>query len=317
MTFKKWLPLAQGDIIDVVAPGFASTEEEVEGARQFLINWGFKPRIPKNLIQKHFLHANSDEKRFSYLKQALLAKDSKAVWCLRGGYGANRLLPWMDQLKKKSQPKIFLGISDVTSLHVYLNKKWGWSTLHAPLLDRMGQKKVPVEIEQEVFDVITGKQRQVFYKNITPMNKAAKQQTADSKISGSIIGGNLTVLQSTIGTPYQVNLKNKFLFIEDLGERGYRVDRIFEHLRQARVLLGCKGVLIGEFIGGLEPDGKTELWSKVFQRWADDLPIPFFSGVEVGHGVSQRPLPLNTKATIYKDKKVVLAIESGAVGVAL
>lgn len=311
MSTKNWNPLYTGDIIDVVAPGFASTEAEVEGARQFLLNWGFKPRIPKGLIQKHFLHSNSDEKRFHHLKNAFLAEDSKAIWCLRGGYGANRLLPFLDKLKVPKKNKLFLGISDVTSLHIYLNQKWNWSTLHAPLLDRLGQKKVPQIIEREIFQTLTGKIEQISYKKIKPMNSYAKNIKA---IKAPIVGGNLTVIQSTLGTPYQINLKNKFLFVEDLGERGYRVDRIFEHLYQSNALKGCKGVLIGEFIGGVEPDGKTILWPLVFKRWAEDSKIPFFSGIEVGHGVSQRPLPLNTMATIKQKNKFTMTIETGILG---
>src|ERR1700692_4112840 len=147
-----WPVLQKGDLIDVIAPGFGVTPEQVVGAHDFLLKWGLKPRIPVDLIQKHFLHANSDEKRFGFLQKALRAKDSKVIWCLRGGYGSNRLLPRLDQMRKPAQKKLLIGISDVTSLHIYFEQKWGWSGLHAPLLDRLGQGKVPPQLEKETMD---------------------------------------------------------------------------------------------------------------------------------------------------------------------
>lgn len=301
-----WKYLQKGDIIDVVSPGFSSTPEEVEGARKFLLKWGLVPRIPKKLIQKHFLHSNSDEKRFGFLREALAAEDSKFVWCLRGGYGSNRLLPHLDKIKKPRQQKLLLGISDITSLHVYFGQKWNWSTMHASLLDRMGSGKVPPKIEKETMNLLFGKTKGVEFKKLRAMNRAAVDLKS---VKSSIVGGNLVVLQSTLGTPYQLNVDNKILFIEDLGERGYRVDRILEHFEQAGLFKKCKGLIIGEFLGGAESDGKT-LWPQVFKTWADRLKIPVFNGMEAGHGIIQRPVPLYTKAVLSGGKKGSLWIEA-------
>lgn len=301
-----WRYLKEGDIVDVVSPGFASTPEEVESARRFLLKWGLVPRIPKNLIQKHFLHSNSDEKRFGFLKDALEAKDSKIVWCLRGGYGSNRLLPLLDKVKRPQQQKLLVGISDITSLHVYFEQKWKWPTFHASLLDRMGSGKVPPKIEKETMDLLFGKTTSVEFKKLKAMNPAAMKLKT---VKSSVVGGNLIVLQSTLGTPYQLNTDGKILFIEDLGERGYRVDRVLEHFDQAGLFKKCKGLVIGEFLGGQESNGKT-LWPQVFKSWAERLDIPVFSGMEAGHGVIQRPLPLLTEAVLSGGKKGSLWISA-------
>lgn len=304
-----WQYLQKGDIVDVVSPGFASTPEEVEKAREFLLKWGLVPRIPKNLIQKHFLHSNTDEKRFGFLKDALEAKDSKIVWCLRGGYGSNRLLPYLDKMKKPKAQKLLVGISDITSLHVYLSQKWQWPTFHASLLDRMGSGKVPAKIEKETMNLLFGKTSSVEFNKLKAMNEAALKM---KPIKTSVVGGNLIVLQSTLGTPYQLKTDGKVLFIEDLGERGYRVDRVLEHFDQAGLFKKCKGLVIGEFLGGQETNGKT-LWPQVFKTWAEKLDIPVFSGMEAGHGVIQRPLPLSTSAVLSGGKKGSLRINAEGV----
>jgi muramoyltetrapeptide carboxypeptidase len=303
---SKWSYLQKGDIVDVVSPGFASTPDEVEKARKFLLKWGLVPRIPKNLIQKHFLHSNSDEKRFGFLREALQADDSKFVWCLRGGYGSNRLLPYLDKIRKPKQQKLLLGISDITSLHVYFGQQWNWPTMHASLLDRMGSGKVPPKIEKETMDLLFGKTKGIEFKKLRAMNQAAVDLKS---VKSSIVGGNLVVLQSTLGTPYQLNVDGKILFIEDLGERGYRVDRILEHFEQAGLFKKCKGLIIGEFLGGKESNGKV-LWPQVFKSWAERLTIPVYNGMEAGHGIIQRPVPLYTKAVLTGGKKASLFIEA-------
>jgi len=300
-----WTYLQKGDIVDVISPGFASTPEEVAKARNFLLKWGLQPRIPKDLIKKHFLHANTDEKRFQFLQEAVLARDSKFIWCLRGGYGSNRLLPYLDKVKPRQQ-KLLLGISDITSLHVYFGQKWKWPTMHASLLDRMGSGSVPPKIEKETMDLLFGKTRGVEFKKLRAMNEPARRL---KQVTSSVVGGNLVVLQSTLGTPYQLKVENKILFIEDLGERGYRVDRILEQFHQAGLFKKCKGLIIGEFLGGAEPDGKV-LWPQVFKSWAERLTIPVFNGMEAGHGVIQRPVPLFTKAVLSGGPRGSLWIEA-------
>lgn len=307
MKIKAWTALKKGDTIDVVAPGFAPRPEEVEGAFRYLREQGYVPRAPKDLIENHFLHANNDSKRFLHLKQALLARDSAAVWCLRGGYGSNRLLPALSKVKKPSLVKPLIGISDISSLHVFLSQKWGWPTLHGSLLDRLGQGKVPDFVERELWDVLEARQSKIRFENLIPMNTAAQKKR---RIKASVVGGNLVTLQSTIGTPWQLKTAGHFLFIEDLGERGYRVDRILEHFRQAGLFKSCRGLLIGEFLGGAEPQGPA-LWPEVFERWAADLKIPVLRGLPAGHGDVQRVVPLSTVARLELGASPCLEIDSG------
>nr|BFD62951.1 hypothetical protein BdHM001_16320 [Bdellovibrio sp. HM001] len=305
-----WKFLKENDVIDVVAPGYPSKPHEVEGARDFLLKWKLQPRIPKGIIKPHFLHAHEDEARWSFLKAAIESRDSQVIWCLRGGYGSNRLLPYLAKLKKPKTPKLLIGISDISSLHTFVTQEWGWSTLHAPLLDRLGRNLVSAKHEKEIHDVLFGKTKKIEFKKLKPLNQAAREAKT---IKSRITGGNLTVLQSTLGTPWQINADKKLLFVEDIGERGYRVDRMFEQFRQAGIFKKCQGLILGDFFGGEEPGGTgADKTNKVFKRWAEDLEIPLFKGLEAGHAPVQRPVPFNTSCELTVNSgRVLLQIETG------
>lgn len=305
-----WSFLQDQDIVDVVATGYPSKPHEVEGARDFLLKWNLTPRMPKGLIKPHFLHANEDQARFSFLKAAIESSDSRVIWCLRGGYGSNRLIPMLAKMKKPKAKKLLIGISDITSLHTFFIQEWGWSTLHAPLLDRLGRNLVAPKHEKELHQILFGPEKSIEFKKLKPMNEAARKVQI---LKSRIVGGNLTVLQSSLGTPWQFSAKGALIFIEDLGERGYRIDRMLEQFRQAGMFEKCDGILLGDFIGGEEPSTGKNNFDLVFKRWAKDLKIPIYKGLEAGHAVVQRPVPLNTHCVLEVDKngKVSLKIETG------
>jgi muramoyltetrapeptide carboxypeptidase len=141
------------------------------------------------------------------------------------------------------------------------------------------------------------------------LNEAAKRTRS---LKSKIVGGNLTVLQSSMGTPWQIEAQRKLLFLEDLGERGYRIDRMLEQFRQGGVLKKCDGIILGDFLGGEEPATKKNNFAQVFKRWAGDLEIPLFQGVQAGHAMIQRPVPLNTPCVLEMEKSHGrLIIQSG------
>ena len=247
-------------------------------------------------------------------KKALLATDSKGIWCLRGSYGSNRLIPELAKIKRPSQQKVFIGISDVTSLHLFLNQSWKWSTLHGTVLDRLAENRIDAVLAQEVFDIICGYKKTILFTGLKPMNARAEKIKF---LKARIVGGNLTTLQSSIGTPWAVKTVGNFLFLEDTGERGYRVDRMLVHLKQAGRLKDCRGVLFGHFTGGDEPLSPEGLSSnrvhEALQRFADENKnLPIWSGVESGHGELLRTLPFGTGAFLtQKNGEISLNIETG------
>ncbi|MFP5520753.1 MAG: LD-carboxypeptidase [Bdellovibrionia bacterium] len=303
------LNLKKNHNISVIAPGYPVSPQDFQGGIAYLQNHRMKPLFPEDIIGDHFLHAQDDEKRLEFLKEALFTGESEVVWAMRGGYGSNRLLPGLAKLKKPRHKKLVIGISDITSLHVFLHQEWNWPTWHGPLLDRCGKGHYPEDLEQELWLLLQKKKKQVKFQGLMPLNASAESL---KKIESKVVGGNLTVLQSTLGTPWQIQARNKILFIEDLGERGYRIDRMLEQMRQARVFNGCKALLIGHFLGGAEPSTGKDNFDQVFARWAADLKLPVFKNLEAGHDHRQRVLPLNTKAVLSKSKNDFhLIVESG------
>ena len=305
-----WQALKKGDLIDIIAPGSAVPDDVLEAAVITVQTLGFTPRVPNNLLSPYLFHSNTDENRAEHLVQALSAKDSKAVWCLRGGYGSLRLIPSLLKASKPRRTKLFIGISDVSSIHFFLNQIWNWPSLHASLLDRVARGRVPGEIVEEMIRILRGEQSEVVFGGLKPLNDLAK---STQELEGNIRGGNLTVLQSHIGTGFRMKTKDCFLFLEDRGERGYRVDRMLEHFSQSGVLKDCRGILFGQFIEGYEPSEagapRIDLVPQALSRFALTHPeIPVWTGVQSGHDVQLRPLPFETPAVLHNS---VLTIQTG------
>jgi muramoyltetrapeptide carboxypeptidase len=291
--FSTRLTLQPGDVVDVVAPGFRCSEENLQAGATFLKGLGLTPRLPEDLFGDDLLCANSDDYRYAHLKKALFARDSRAVWCVRAGYGAIRFIERLRHLQPPRRRKLFIGYSDATTIHYLLNQHWKWPSLHGPLLDRLGTATVRAEELDELRAVLFGTCREVSFGKLIPLNKAAARQQV---IRSRVFGGNLTVLQTVLGTRLQRD-HTGILFLEDIGERGYRVDRMLQHFEQAGALRKLKAIVFGAFVGGQELDGGY-LAPAVLERFAQEQKVPVLLGMEAGHGEYQRPVCFNTPAEL-------------------
>jgi len=333
VAFKVWQALKKGDVVDIVAPGFRSNDAEVAAGVKFLEQWGLRPRLPRDLFGDDVLSSNADLKRLKHLETALLSKTSRAIWCLRGGYGAIRLIPGLAKMKRPSMVKPLLGISDVTTLQLFLEMKWQWPSLQAPLLDRLGRvvdpsvalgRPIPVQEQiQELKQIVFGETNEVRHSGLKQLGKAnqIKKLLAKKPKSGlvesSVTGGNLLTYASANGTAIHPSTDGKILYFEDVGERGYRVDRWLVQLVQAGIISRkTKAIIFGDFIEGDEKNG-TSLVPSVLDRFAEtiafDLGIPVFSGLKSGHGVDQRIVPLNTASRLNLHEGELL-ISTGVAG---
>ncbi|MFN7824764.1 MAG: LD-carboxypeptidase [Pseudobdellovibrionaceae bacterium] len=309
MTGKSWRALQPGDLVDVVAPGSAIDSQTVEQSLKVLKSWGLIPRFDEIQIQDHPFCSNSHEKRFQYLKKALYAKDSKAIWCLRGGYGSLHLIPALQKLSKiPSNPKLLIGYSDISSLHLFLNQNWKWISLHAPLVEGLRPGRTELQHIQELKYVLFGNEKEVV-QDLTPMNaKALKMRWKKSQL----VGGNLCTLQSHLGTTLHPRWKGKVVAFEDIGERGYRLDRMLEHFRQARAFDSCEAVIFGDFVGGQEKDGK-DLSQLALKEFAERAPCPVFQGLEMGHGIRNRPWFFGSRLEIVGGNQAQVIVQTGVV----
>ena len=305
--FRSWRPLRAGDLVDLVAPGFRTSWQEVEAAVATLKSWGLRVRVPKPLFGKDVVSSHRDEVRAAHLVAALGAPDSAAIWCLRGGYGSIRLLPYLDQLRPSPQhTKLFIGYSDVTTLHSYFVQKWHWAVVHGPLVNSVAKGSCDTASVTMLKQMIFAQRHEVVLTGLRALNAAAR---AGGSLVGPVVGGNATVVQSGIGTPYALSGKGRIVFFEDLGERGYRVDRILVHLEQSGFFKHCRAVIFGDFLGGHEEDGESRV-PAVLARFAQAQSFPVLKGLPVGHGPRQMPLPLGTLGRLDLQKRT-LTVDCG------
>lgn len=295
-----WRALKRGDRVDVIAPASKGPMDELEQGLKVLESWGLKVRVSPQLFASHLLHSNSDEERWRQLKEALYDSDAAAVWCVRGGYGSMKLLPPLMKLPPPSSVKLFLGLSDITSLNVFFNQQWSWPVLHAPVLTRLGRGDLPPQSINELKQVLFGEVRELHY-TLKPLNAAA-ENVRDWQ--GSLVGGNWTTLMAGFGTPAQIKGSGVILFLEDIGERGYRLDRHWEQMLQAGLLDQIQGIILGDFTLGDEPDGKNYVWD-VLNRRALDYAKPVFAGIPAGHGLIQRVLPLGMPVQVRQGEVII------------
>lgn len=302
-----WEHLKSGDIVDVVLPASGCSRDELKNSIQYLIKKGFTPRYNKSeILRKDFIFSNTDELRAKQFIDAINNDISKAIWCVRGGYGCNRLIPYLQKMNAPKNQKILIGLSDVSVLHQFVNQKWNWKSLHASVLTRLGDGRGTDRDEKALWKLLKGEANEIIFK-IKPLNKKCKQ-TIRSKIAG----GNLCVVHMTQGSTWKPNWKNKIVFFEDVNERGYSIDRMLNSLQSSGAFNGVKAVVFGEFVGGVEPDGKNFV-KKALLRFADQAPFAVFSGIPSGHGKVQMPVPFNTRSEIKKAKNGwVISSKSGA-----
>jgi muramoyltetrapeptide carboxypeptidase len=269
---------------------------------------GLVPRVPKDLFAKSFLFSNSDVKRLAHFKRALLAPDSKFIWCVRGGYGAIRLMPDIEKWPRPRQAKILLGYSDITTLHVHLNQRWHWPSLHGPLLDRLGKNALSANERRELLGLLFGRQEEVVFRGLRPLNAAARKARV---VRAPVLGGNMAVLQSGLGTKSALKPKNCILYFEDIGERPHRVDRMLTQFLQAGWFKNCRAVALGDFVLGDARD-RRYLWQDVMTRFAREVGVPVVAGIPVGHDPRRnRTLPFNTPAELHLGARPFLRVASG------
>lgn len=294
-----WETLIPNDIVEIVAPASASTEEKIYHGLTWLKNIGLVPQYPNNMIQTDLYFAAPLDQQWEHFKKALYS-DAKVIWCLRGGYGSMRLIPLLEKLTPPKTPKLLIGFSDITALHIFFNQKWNWPTLHARTISQLHPDWELTEEHQSLVDLLFGRINQINFKNLTPLNQAAQEVKT---LEGTIIGGNLRLIQTSLGTSWEIKPKGKIVFIEDVSERGYSVDRMLEQLHQAKILdKDIKALLIGDFTEGLEKNGQN-LISSALKRFADRVDYPVVIGLPCGHAKnSNAPLPFNTEANLILGK---------------
>lgn len=253
------------DIIYLIAPSGIVDSNHIEKATEWIIENGFIPKVGIHLTDNFFRFAATDEHRLFDLQRALDCQETKAIWCIRGGYGMGRILDKLNWDKFIQNPKWLIGFSDITAIHLKINQL-GFESMHGfmpvqfkYLLEKkeeiekiqseeLNQKEIEsIQIQktiQNFLDAITGKPYQI---NSKPNPKNKLGQAEKLEVKAEIIGGNLSMIINSLATPTEINTDNKILFLEEVGENLYAIDRMLWQLYRAGKFKNLKGLVIGSF----------------------------------------------------------------------
>lgn len=298
-------PINIGDTIALIAPAYWS--DRVEETREALIQRGFQVRLAPNLDQRYGKLAGTDQERANAFMEMWKDPEVKVLWCIRGGYGSGRILDMLDYDYIKAHPKIFIGMSDITALHVALGQKCDLTTFLGPVAHlAFDPEKYPASTEEGVWEQILSEGKLGVYSN--PMECMT---IASGKGEGLLVGGNLALIAAHIGTPYQLETKGKILILEDVSEYPFRIDRMLNQLKQAGMLDKLQGLILASW-SECVPDNEVEFKvEEVLQSYFSNASYPVILGFPSGHIATQVTLPLNCKYTLDGDRQTVTLLEKG------
>jgi muramoyltetrapeptide carboxypeptidase len=285
--------LRPGDRVALVAPAGPVDELKIETALARCRRLGFEPALGARVRCRSGYLAGTDEDRASDL-QAAVDGDAAAIWALRGGYGTLRTLRGVDLHPLGVRPKAFIGFSDNTAIHLAL-LRLGMISFHGP---HAGFEHFPPETESAFRSVLMTDGAA----GPLPVPGGSDVVTiAAGEAEGPLVGGNAAVLAALCGTPYQPDARGAILFLEDVGEPLYRIDRMLQQLRLARVLDGIAGVAVGEFTEMADPvaaSGAAPSLEGLLLETLGPLRVPVVMGLPFGHGTQNWTLPLGVRARL-------------------
>jgi muramoyltetrapeptide carboxypeptidase len=299
---SKMKPLKKGDSVALIAPGSPVKEEKFINAIANMENLGLKPILGEFAKEKTGYLAGTDHQRLEDIHNAFANPEIKAIWCLRGGYGCTRLLPNLDYDLIRRNPKIFIGYSDITALNQAFLKKSGLVSFNGPV----ASSQVFTSYTFSSVKAMLFNEASTFKLNyIEQSDSKFKQQPytiVGGKVNGRLIGGNLAMLTTLIGTKYAPTYKDKIVIIEDVGESPYRIDRMLTHMFQSSDLGRAQGIVFGVFSDcEMKPDDQSFTLKETLINAIKPYKIPSIYGFPFGHVSDISTFPIGIKATFNAD----------------
>lgn len=296
--------LQRGDTIGIIAPSGPVNREKFEAGIARLRELGFNPVFSESIFNRELFFAGSVRRRVDELHEMFRLPEVKAIICARGGYGANHLLPHLNLGLIARNPKIFCGYSDVTMLLTHFHDTTGLIVFHGPMLSRDFARADGVHFGSFSY-ASTGQQSW----NLTASDSPTLIPLIPGIAEGKLYGGCLSLMVASIGTPYEIQTADTILFIEDLGEWPYRIDRMLMHLRYAGKLEKVRGIVFGEMLECAAPADAGYTLPEAIQRNLADLQIPIAFGLRSGHvSAGNITLPLGVRAHLTVSDRVDLEI---------
>ena len=302
-------PLKHGDKAFLVCTSSPIFKEDIEKCKEVVKKLGFEPVLGESLFEDIGGYiAGTPEIRVKDLHRAFADDEIKGIFCVKGGFSASQLLDKLDYELIKNNPKVFVGYSDVTNLNIVFNQKCNLGTFHGPMVKSNMFSDFNDFTKKSFLDVLNKKKGERWkFKN--PMDEKSgvekeisllyKKNFENKKINGEIIGGNLSIIVTTLGTDYEIDTKGKIFFIEEIEEEISRIDRMMTHLKYAGKFDDCNWILLGNFAGCENTYGENYELMDFLKDFFKDYEKPVIYGLESGH---EKPdlvtIPLGAKCIV-------------------
>ena len=300
--------LQPGDKVALIAPaGALDDQSHLDKVVEKVKSLGFDPVPMPNVLKRFGYLAGTDQERADDLNRALHDESIKAIFCIRGGYGAMRILPMLDYKPMRENPKAIIGYSDITALHLAFYAKSNVTTFHGPCGESTWG-----EFSRATLPIMTQARAYGTCRMLEPLNVVNP-----GFAKGKIVAGNLSIVVSLLGTPYFPSLKNSILFLEDIGEDPYRIDRMLTEILLSDKAKGLKGLVFGDFRVRLKPGEvptppdpeKSFTTEEVLDNRSKAFGIPTLSRFPFGHTANNHILPLGIEAKLFADLGTVEIME--------
>ena len=296
--YRAFPALRPGDPVAVVAPASPFDRASFDAGLE-IIGRRYRVHYDPGLLTRQRYLAGSDERRLAELAAALADTNARAVFCARGGYGMMRLLPGLEGIAVA--PKPVIGFSDITALHQLLQRQ-RLVSIHGPVITQLSRLDAPAHTR--LFELLESE---------APAPELSGTEThVDGTAEGPLLGGNLSVLTRLLGTPFLAALEGALLLLEDVGERPYRLDRMWTHLALAGVFRQVSGIVLGDFSGCEDKDASYSS-AEVLRELAIQTGLPCAAGFPIGHGTRNQPVPLGVRARLQAGARRLTFLESAAV----
>ena len=297
MTIKE---IQQGGTIGILCPSSPIGEGDAEKCKERLEALGYNVVVGKSAVSRHGGYlAGDDQLRADDINRMFADPSIDGIFCIRGGYGSSRVMQLLDIETIKNNPKVFVGYSDITNLHVLLNQSADMPTLHGPMVYSNLLNDGDAYTMSSFFDHLK------FPKNIAFSNPEGVEIKAMTSgvAEGKIVGGNLAILVAGIGTPYELDTAGKLLFIEEIGESSYRVDRMLQQLIDSGKIDACNGLIFGDF-NNCEPRNSQEFTvEEVIKDKLERFGKPMLYNLKSGHCKPMGTIPFGVKSHMDAGEK--------------
>ncbi|GEL78755.1 S66 peptidase family protein [Tenuibacillus multivorans] len=295
-------PLKPGDTIGVIAPASPPNLEQLENALPFFEKLQLNIKLGKHVKNVNGYLAGTDEERLEDLHDMFLDPEVNGIICAGGGYGTSRIALNIDYDLIEHNPKIFWGYSDITYLHTAIRQQTDLVTFHGPMLASDIGKDDFHDISKQSFNQLFQPKLLIYNEDISPLTVLS-----NGKAEGKIVGGNLSLVVNTLGGPFEIETKDKLLFIEDIDEPPYRIDSFLSQLKNAGKLDEAAGIVIGDFKHA-EPtnDRPSFTLGEVLDHYFIHQSKPIIKGFNIGHCQPHFSIPLGVHATLSSETKSLI-----------